>query len=65
MFPELRDEGFNDWKDEFRVESPNQLRGTVADESLDTEAEERRRGIALEWEQLQRRIRIVGFVIRE
>ena len=54
-----------DWKDEFGVESPNHLRGTVADESLNAEAEERRREIAREWEHLQQRIQIVGFAIRE
>ncbi|OYR79801.1 hypothetical protein DJ84_09125 [Halorubrum ezzemoulense] len=54
-----------DWKDEFGVGSPNQLRGTVADESLDGEGEERRREIAREWEHLQRHIQIVGFAIRE
>ncbi|TKX87919.1 hypothetical protein EXE43_00510 [Halorubrum sp. SS5] len=54
-----------DWEGEFGVESPNQLRGTLADESLDADAEDRRREIAREWEQLQRRIQIVGFAIRE
>jgi hypothetical protein len=54
-----------DWEDKFRVESPNQLRGTLTDESLDAEEEEQRREIAREWEHLQRRIEIVGFAIRE
>ncbi|MCD2201644.1 hypothetical protein LPA44_17420 [Halobacterium sp. KA-4] len=54
-----------DWEAEFDVESPNQLRGTLADESLDAEEEDRRREIAREWEHLQRRIKIVGFTIRE
>ena len=54
-----------DWEDEFGVESPNQLRGTLADESLDGDEEDRRREIAREWEHLQRRIQIVGFAIRE
>ena len=54
-----------DWEGEFGVESPNQLRGTLADESLDADEEDRRREIAREWEQLQRRIQIVGFAIRE
>jgi DNA-binding Lrp family transcriptional regulator len=54
-----------DWEDEFGVESPNQLRGTLADESLDAEEEDRRREIARKWEYLQRRIQIVGFAIRE
>ncbi|NUE03664.1 hypothetical protein HUB97_14345 [Halorubraceae archaeon YAN] len=54
-----------DWEDEFGVESPNQLRGTLADESLDCGEEDRRVEIAREWEQLQRRIQIIGFAIRE
>lgn len=53
------------WKNEFDVESPNQLRGTIADQVLDVTEEDRRREIAREWEQLQRRIEIVGFAIRE
>ncbi|QCS44960.1 hypothetical protein [Natrinema versiforme] len=53
------------WKDEFDVESPNQLRGTIADQVLDVTEEDRRREVAREWEQLQRRIEIVGFAIRE
>lgn len=54
-----------DWEDGFDVESPNQLRGTLADESLNAEEESQRRKIAREWEHLQRRIKIVGFAIRE
>lgn len=54
-----------DWKDEFGIESPNQLRATIADEDFDREEAERRRDIARDWEHLQRRIRIVGFAIRE
>jgi len=54
-----------DWEDEFDVESPNQLRGTLADEPLVADEEDRRREIAREWEHLQRRIQIVGFAIRE
>ena len=53
------------WEDEFGVESPNQLRGTIATEKLDGDEEDRRREIATEWEQLQHRIQIVGFAIRE
>jgi hypothetical protein len=53
------------WENEFDVESPNQLRGTIADQRLDLTEEDRRREIAREWEQLQRRIEIVGFAIRE
>ena len=54
-----------DWKDEFDVESPNQLRGTLADETLEVDEENRRREFAREWEHLQDRIKIVGFAIRE
>jgi len=54
-----------DWESEFGVESPNQLRGTLADASLERDADGRRREIASEWEQLQRRIQIVGFAVRE
>lgn len=54
-----------DWEDEFDVESPNHLRGTLVDDDLDVDEEDRRREIAHEWEHLQRRIRIVGFAIRE
>lgn len=54
-----------DWEDRFGVESPNQLRGTLTDESLGSDEEEQRREIAREWEHLQRRIEIVGFAIRE
>ncbi|MEF8825235.1 MAG: hypothetical protein V5A27_02670 [Halapricum sp.] len=54
-----------DWEDEFDVESPNQLRGTLAEEGLDVDEEDRRREIAREWEHLQRRIQIVGFAVRE
>jgi hypothetical protein len=51
--------------DEFDIESPNQLRGMIANQGLDAAEEDRRREIVREWEQLQRRIKIVGFVIRE
>ncbi|WP_276275134.1 hypothetical protein [Haladaptatus sp. QDMS2] len=54
-----------DWEDEFDLESPNQLRGSLATDDLDTDEENRRREIAREWEHLQRRIQIVGFAIRE
>ncbi len=54
-----------DWEAEFDVGSPNQLRGTLADKTLDSDEEDRRREIAREWEHLQRRIKIVGFAIRE
>lgn len=58
-------EQVRNWQDTFDVESPNQLRGTLADESLDTDEEERRRDIAREWDHLQRRLKIVGFAVRE
>ena len=54
-----------DWEDEFGVDSPNQLRGTLADGSLSADEEDRRREIAREWDHLRRRIGIVGFVVRE
>ena len=54
-----------DWGDELSVKSPNQLRGTLTDETLDGDEEDRRRDVAREWEHLQRRIKIVGFAIRE
>ncbi len=54
-----------DWEDTFDVESPNQLRGTLTEETLDDEEEDQRRDIAREWVHLQRRIKIVGFAIRE
>ncbi|MFC7060164.1 DUF7342 family protein [Halovenus salina] len=54
-----------DWEDEFDVESPNQLRGTLANETLGSDEEDRRREIAQAWEHLQWRIEIVGFAIRE
>lgn len=53
------------WEDEFDVESLNQLRGTIADQALDVTEEDRRQEIAHKWEQLQQRIEIVGFAIRE
>lgn len=54
-----------DWEHEFEVASPNQLRATIADEEFPTEEEAHRRDIARDWAHLQRRIRIVGFAIRE
>lgn len=54
-----------DWEDEFDVESPNQLRATIADDDVDAAEADRRREIAREWDHLERRIRIVGFAIRE
>ena len=53
------------WRDKFDVESPNELRATVAETSIDAEEANYRREIAREWEHLQRRIRIVRFAIRE
>lgn len=54
-----------EWEDEFGVESPNELRSTLAEENLEPEEEERRRETARDWEHLQRRIQIVGFAVRE
>ena len=53
------------WEEEFAVESPNQLRATIADNELGPTEEDRRREISHDWEHLQRRIQIVGFAIRE
>jgi len=53
------------WEEEFDVESPNQLRATIADDDLTPAEEDRRREISRDWEHLQRRIRTVGFAIRE
>lgn len=58
-------EQIRDWEEEFDVNSPNQLRATVAEADLDPAEEKQRRDIAQEWEHLQRRIEIVGFAIRE
>ena len=38
---------------------------SLADNELDPTEEDRRREIGRDWEHLQRRIRIVGFAIRE
>ncbi|WP_101296207.1 DUF7342 family protein [Halegenticoccus soli] len=54
-----------EWKTEFNVDSPNQLRATLADEELGPDEETRRRDIAREWDHLQRRIQVVGLAIRE
>ena len=54
-----------EWEHEFDVESPNQLRGTLTDGALTADEEDRRREIAREWDHLERRIKIVGFAIRE
>jgi predicted transcriptional regulator len=53
------------WEAEFDVDSPTQLRATIADDDLDPEAEQRRAEIAREWAHIERRIRIVGFALRE
>lgn len=54
-----------DWERTFEVETPNQLRVTIADADLRSEEVDRRRFIAREWEHFQRRIRILEFVLRE
>jgi len=58
-------ETIQDWKDEFDIDSPNQLRATVGEGDLDSEVQTRRREIAREWEHLERRIELVRFAIRE
>jgi hypothetical protein len=54
-----------EWETEFGVESPNQLRATVAESDVGPDEEEHRREVARDWEHLQRRIQIVGFAVRE
>lgn len=54
-----------DWEDEFGVDSPNELRATIADADLTPQAESRRREVARTWAHLERRIDITGFAIRE
>jgi len=54
-----------DWEAVFGVESPNELRATVGDSAVSPAEADRRREIARDWEQLQRRIRIVEFTVRE
>jgi len=61
---EMNDQ-ISEWKAEFDVESPNQLRATVADTALSAEARSHRREIARQWERLAHRIEIVSFAIRE
>jgi len=53
------------WQEEFDVDSPTQLRATLADTDLGSDEETRRTEIAREWEHVERRIRIVGFALRE
>lgn len=53
------------WQEEFEVDSPNQLRGSIARRDLGAEEESRRREIARKWEHLDHRIEIVGFAVRE
>ena len=54
-----------EWKETFGVDSPNQLRASVADSDLSSEEATRRTDIAREWEHLQHRSRIVSFALRE
>lgn len=54
-----------EWEQEYSVDSPNELRATLAEADISADEEARRRERAQEWEHLQRRIRIVGFAIRE
>jgi gas vesicle protein len=53
------------WEEEFGVDSPTRLRATIADDDLDPETEQQRAEIARKWEHVERRIRIVGFALRE
>lgn len=45
------------WREEYDVSTPNELRTTIAD--ADAADAERRREVALEWDHLQSRIRVV------
>lgn len=54
-----------EWETEYEVDSPNELRATLAEDDLGADEETRRREIAQDWEHLRRRIRIVSFAIRE
>ncbi|WP_254863699.1 DUF7342 family protein [Halovivax gelatinilyticus] len=54
----------DEWKSEFDVESPNELRATVGDARPEKERS-RRREVAREWDVLRRRIEIARFAIRE
>jgi len=54
-----------EWQATFDVESAGELRATVADADLGSEAETRRREVARDWERLERRIAIAGFALRE
>jgi DNA-binding transcriptional ArsR family regulator len=47
----------DDWHEEFGVETPNELRATVA--GVEREAAERRREVALEWEHARSRLRVL------
>lgn len=58
-------ETIREWEDEFGVDSPNQLRATVATDDLTPTEEANRREIARRWEHLRRRIEIAGFAVRE
>ena len=54
-----------EWQTEYDVETPNQLRASIGEDAVGEEEADNRREIAREWEHLERRIRIVGFAIRE
>lgn len=53
----------DEWKREFGVESPNELRASIAD--CDEGETERRREVAREWDHLRGRVEIVAFAVRE
>jgi hypothetical protein len=57
-------ERVTDWAETYDVETPGELRGTIAD--LDDAAEiERRRAVASEWEHLADRIPVVRAALNE
>lgn len=49
-----------EWREEFDVESPNELRASIGEADFGPEAEARRREIASEWDHLRYRIEVVA-----
>jgi len=54
-----------EWEDRFGVDSPNQLRGTLAETGVGADEEDRRREIAREWEHLADRLPVVKAALQE
>ncbi|WP_136591965.1 DUF7342 family protein [Salinigranum halophilum] len=55
----------DDWKTEYGVSSPNELRATIADEGLTPEEGSHRRDVARSWDRLESRLELVSFAVRE